>query len=543
MGFSHFFHFYRICAVFIRFGLDEVVLAHDDLPHAEWLAQQAYLTGKTPRRQWRLFWPLRVVWFLCPWLWFRDLSEPLPVRLRLALETLGPLFVKFGQMLSTRPDLLSEAVVVELSRLQDAVPPFDVVLLQKVVVDCLGKPLDEVFAHFDVAPLASASIAQVHAAELLSGEKVVVKVLRPRILAIIQRDLALLRWFARLVARFSRSSGLLRPLAVVDEYEKIILNELDLLREAANAAQLKRNFEGSDLLYVPEVFWDFCRSNILVMERISGVQVSDVTTLVERKVDLKVLAERGVEIFFSQVFRDNFFHADMHPGNVFVSTDNPALPKYVAVDFGIMGSLSPDDKRYIAENLLAFFQRDYLKVARLHVESGWVAAGTSVDDFAATIRTVCEPIFQKPLNEISFAHVLVKLLKTARRYDMAVQPQLLLLQKTLLQVEGLGRQLFPELNLWSTALPFLEKWLRSQINPLKAFSNVKDKLPFLLEHVPLLPELAVDALKAVGRPAVVAPDPRVVALQCQVARLRWLVGVGFAGVVVGLGAIVWRVYV
>jgi len=370
----------------------------------------------------------------------------------------------------------------------------------------------------------------------------VVKVLRPKILKIIQRDLALMRWLAHGIQKVFRGSHQFQPLAVVNEYEKIILNELDLLREAANAAQLKRNFEGSDLLYVPKIHWDYCRPHVMVLEYIDGIAVTDIAALKKHGIPLKDLAERGVEIFFSQVFRDNFFHADMHPGNVFVQRHHTSPPQYVAIDFGIMGSLNASDKRYIAENLLAFFKRDYQKIAELHVQSGWVDKSTSVEDFSATIRTVCEPIFQKPLNEISFGKLMVKLLQTAAQYNMRVQPQLMLLQKTLLQVEGLGRQLYPELNLWTTALPFLEKWGRQQANPLKLIEYAKDKLPFMAEYLPQMPELFLDMLTQHQHRQSQMAEQLVVSQKNHQAlqRVFWVMAIGVS---TGLAGVFWVVWI
>jgi len=352
------------------------------------------------------------------------------------------------------------------------------------------------FESFEEEPLASASIAQVHAAVLKTGENVVVKVLRPDVLPVIKRDISLLYIIAELAAKYSSQLRRLRPVEVIEEYEKTILDELDLLREAANASQLRRNFEGSPDLYVPEIHWDFVRKNVIVMERIYGVSIRDMDTLREQGTDMERLAAMGVEIFFTQVFAHNFFHADMHPGNIFVDTTNPKKPKYIAVDFGIMGTLSQTDKRYLAENFLAFFQRDYYKVAKLHVESGWVPSHTRVDEFESAIRSVCEPIFEKPLKEISFGQLLLRLFQTARRFDMEVQPQLVLLQKTLLNIEGLGRQLYPELDLWKTAKPFLENWMEEQVGPRAVLRNIKEDMPYLLEKMPEMPGLLYKSLKA-----------------------------------------------
>ena len=443
-----------------------------------------------------LFRPFRFIIYIFPWNWFRRKRKPRAVRMREALEDLGPVFIKFGQMLSTRRDLLADDIADELEKLQDNVPPFPNKQAREIIEKAYGKSVDDLFTSFEANPLASASVAQVHAAVLKTGEDVVIKVLRPDILPVIKRDISLLYIIAELAAKYSSQLRRLRPVEVVAEYEKTILDELDLLREAANASQLRRNFEGSKDLYVPEIHWDFVRKNVLVMERIHGVPIRDIETLVERGTDMERLAAMGVEIFFTQVFSHNFFHADMHPGNIFVDTTNPKLPKYVAVDFGIMGTLSQTDKRYLAENFLAFFQRDYYKVAKLHVESGWVPAHTRVDEFESAIRSVCEPIFEKPLKDISFGQLLLRLFQTARRFNMEVQPQLVLLQKTLLNIEGLGRQLYPDLDLWKTAKPFLERWMEEQVGVRALLRNFKDDLPYLIEKMPEVPGLVYKSLKA-----------------------------------------------
>jgi len=418
-------------------------------------------------------------------------------RLRLALQALGPVYVKFGQMLSTRRDLLSSDMLIELTRLQDKVPPFDSNEAQAIVRESLGlTQLDELFSEFDHQPLASASVAQVHAARLKFEDKdVVVKILRPDIRRTIEDDVDLLVSIARLVQNWLPDGKRLRPVEVVKEYKRTILDELDLLREAANGMQIKRNFEGSSSLYVPHIYSDHCRKNVIVMERIYGIPVSDVNALVAQNTNLKLLAERGVEVFFTQVFRDSFFHADMHPGNVFVSFEHPENPQYIGIDYGIVGTLNKQDKRYLAENFIAFFNRNYRKVAELHVDSGWVPANTNVDDFEMAIRTVCEPIFQKPLEDISFGNVLMQLFNTARRFNMQVQPQLVLLQKTLLYVEGLGRTLYPQLDLWQTAKPFLENWMKEQIGPKALFNQLKENLPFWSEKLPEMPDLLYDTFR------------------------------------------------
>ena len=423
-------------------------------------------------------------------------------RLRLALEELGPVFVKFGQALSTRPDILPPEVAQELSKLQDRVPPFPGAEARAIVEQALGKPVDEIFAEFDEVPLAAASVAQVHTARLKPqgpkdpGIEVVVKVLRPGVEALVERDIALLRALAEFAERWHPSGKRLRPRAVVAEYEKVIFDELDLMREGANCAQLRRNWLGSELIYHPLVFWDYTRPDVLVLERIYGISIREMDTLRQQGANFQVLAERGVEIFFKQVFRDNFFHADMHPGNIFVDMSDPKKPSYLAVDFGIVGSLTQGDQRYLAENFLAFFNRDYKKVAELHVESGWIPKGTRVEDFESAIRTVCEPIFGKPIKDISFGFFLLRLFQIARRFNYQVQPQLVLLQKTLLTIEGLGRQLYPDLDLWKTAKPIMEEWMWNRIGPGAQLARLRSQAPALAES---LPELAQRALKMLAQ--------------------------------------------
>jgi ubiquinone biosynthesis protein len=443
-----------------------------------------------------LYRPFRFVAYLSPWTWFqRSIGTTRGERLRLALEELGPIFVKFGQALSTRRDLLPTDIADELAKLQDRVPPFDGAIAVASVEKSFRAPLASVFASFDPVPLAAASIAQVHVATLLGGREVVVKILRPGMREIIDLDLEVLQYLAGLADEYWRDARRLRPVELVSEYRKTILDELDLLREAGNAAQLKRNFAGSPLLYVPEVYWDYCRVDVMVMERIHGVIVNDLEQLRARGANIRRLAENGVEIFFTQVFRDNFFHADMHPGNIFVQVEDPENPRYAAVDFGIVGTLAPRDQHYLAENFLAFFDRDYGRVAALHVESGWVPAGTRVDELESAVRTVCEPIFNKPLQEISFAQVLLRLFETARRFDMQVQPQLILLQKTLFNIEGLGRQLYPELDLWQTAQPYLRRWMRERMSPRTMFRQVRAQLPDFLLALQQLPQIFQTAVR------------------------------------------------
>ena len=447
----------------------------------------------------RWFRPFRFLRFFMPWRWFRRHSRPRAERIRLALEDLGPIFVKFGQIISTRRDLLPSDIAAELARLQDQVPPFPGHEARAIIEEEQQQPIDATFAVFDTEPMASASIAQVHAARLHDGQEVIVKVVRPGIEQAIERDLRVLYTFARLAQRYWSEGHRLRPVEVIQEFDITLHDELDLMREAANASQLKRNFQDSDLLYVPEVHWWATHRQVMVMERIYGVQVSDVQALHDAGVDMKALAERGTEIFFTQVFRDSFFHADMHPGNIFVDIRNPADPRYVAVDFGIMGSLSPVDHRYLADNFLAFFNRDYRRVAELHVESGWVPADTRVDEFEGAMRTVCEPIFERPLGEISLGALLMRLFQTGRRFNMEIQPQLVLLQKTLLAIEGLGRQLYPELDLWDTGKPYLERWMREQVGVQAVVKNLRHELPYWGEILPTLPRRMDQALVEVGR--------------------------------------------
>jgi ubiquinone biosynthesis protein len=453
----------HITWVLLRHGLDEIILAA------------------------HLFRPIRFLKYFSPFYWFTRGKRPgYGVRIRRALEDLGPIFIKFGQILSTRRDLLPDEVAVELAKLQDQVPPFPGTLARQMIEKALGDRIENLFLEFNEEPLASASIAQVHTAKLKDGSDVVVKVVRPGIEKIIRRDVDLLYTIARLADRYSTEARRLRPVEVVQEYETTIFDELDLMREAANASQLRRNFENSPLLYVPDVYWDYCRQNIMVMERIYGTPVSRIDVLKEKGISMQMLGERGVEIFFTQVFRDNFFHADMHPGNIFVADDG----RYMAVDFGIIGTLTESDKRYLAENFLAFFNRDYKRVAELHLESDWVPEGTRVDQFEAAIRAISEPVFNKPISEISFGHYLLRLFQTARRFNMQVQPQLVLLQKTLLNIEGLGRQIYPELDLWTTAKPFLERWMSEQVGPRAFLKRASEYLPRATAQLPELPAMA-----------------------------------------------------
>ena len=437
-----------------------------------------------------LYRPLRFVFLASPWTWFeRRKGASRGERLRLALEELGPIFIKLGQALSTRRDLLPHDIAEELARLQDRVPPFDGALARDIVERAYGKPITDTFGSFDEKPLAAASIAQVHVATLRDGTEVIVKVLRPGMREIIHRDLEVMHALAGLAKRNSTEARRLRVDEIVDEYEKTIFDELDLMREAANASQLRRNFEGSPLLHVPAVYWDHCRVNVMVMERIRGVTISDMATLRAIGTNIPMLAENGVKIFFTQVFRHNFFHADMHPGNIFVLVDDPARPRYAAVDFGIVGTLDLRDMHYLAENFLAVFDRNYRRVAELHVESGWVPPTTRVDEMESAIRTVLEPIFNRPLKDISFGTILLRLFDISRRFDMRIQPQLILLQKTLLNIEGLGRDLYPELDIWQTAAPILREWMRERLSPRTQLRHFREHLPALVEVAHALPPL------------------------------------------------------
>jgi len=431
--------------------------------------------------------PLRFLFYLAPRR--RDSSAPVGERIRLALEELGPIFVKFGQAISTRRDLLPRDIADELAKLQDAVPPFPASQAREILDAAYEQNVDKVFKRFDAEPLAAASIAQVHTAQLHDGTEVIVKILRPGVDEQIENDLAVLRMIAGLADKYWEHGKRLRPLEIIDEYEHTILDELDLMREAANSAQLKRNFEDSEMLYVPEIYWDYCRPEAMVQERIYGTPISDMETLRAAGTNIQLLAENGVEIFFTQVFRHNFFHADMHPGNIFVITTDPDHPKYAAVDFGIVGTLSPDDQRYLAENFLAFFDRNYYRIAKLHLDSGWVPPDTRVDQLEAAVRTVCEPIFNKPLAEISFAQVLMRLFKVAQRFDVEVQPQLILLHKTLFNIEGLGRQLYPQLDLWKTAHPVLKRWMDEQVGGRALLKDVRENLPQLRDAMRELPAI------------------------------------------------------
>ena len=431
---------------------------------------------------------------------WRSFETPRAVRLRLALEALGPIFVKFGQVLSTRRDLLPADIADELAKLQDRVPPFPAAEVAAVLNRVYGKPAAQVFREFDAEPVASASVAQVHFARLPDGAEVAVKILRPGIASVIRKDLALLHAGASLMERLWLDGRRLRPHEVVDEFAKHLEVELDLLREASNASQLRRNFANYPLLLVPRVHWDYCSSDVMVMERMHGTPVSQVDALRAQGIDIPRLARTGVEIFFTQVFRDGFFHADMHPGNILVAADRDAVGRYVALDFGIMGTLTDTDKHYLAQNFIAFFRRDYRRVAVAHVESGWAPKDTRVDDFEAAIRSVCEPIFARPLKEISFGRVLLRLFQTSRRFNIQVQPQLVLLQKTLLNIEGLGRQLDPDLDLWETAKPYLERWMSEQIGWRGLIEHARHEAPYWSAVLPQLPRLMHQALARLADP-------------------------------------------
>ncbi len=457
------FRMLAIQRVLVKYGLDDII------------------------KETHLLRPMRFLFYLAPRR--RDRSAPLGERIRLALEELGPIFVKFGQAISTRRDLLPVDIADELAKLQDAVPPFPAEQAVDILNRAYGKPVDEVFKRFDVEPLAAASIAQVHTAQLQGGQEVIVKVLRPGVHQQIDRDLGVLRMLASLADRYWEHGKRLKPIEVVNEYEHTILDELDLMREAANTGQLKRNFAGSDMLYVPDVYWDYCRPEVLVQERIYGTPISDMDALRAAGTNIQMLAENGVEIFFTQVFRHNFFHADMHPGNIFVIHTDPERPKYAAVDFGIVGTLSPEDQRYLAENFLAFFDRNYNRIAKLHIDSGWVPPGTRIDQLEAAVRTVCEPIFNKPLAEISFAQVLMRLFRVAQRFNVEIQPQMILLHKTLFNIEGLGRQLYPQLDLWKTAHPVLKRWMDEQVGGRAMLKDVRDNLPQLRDALRELPAI------------------------------------------------------
>ena len=488
------FRLLKIASVASRFGLDEMVLEHEP-------------SG-------------RLVRFTNALQFWRDLSAPQAARLRMALEALGPIFVKFGQVLSTRRDLLPTDIADELAKLQDRVPPFDSHLALAEIEKAYHRPASDVFAEFDPVPVASASIAQVHFARLKEedgGHEVAVKILRPNMLSVIEHDLALLDTFAVLLERLWSDARRLKPREVVAEFAKYLRDELDLMREAANASQLRRNFTNSTLLIVPEVYWDHCTRTVMVMERMKGTPISQIDKLRADGINLPKLSAAGVEIFFTQVFRDGFFHADMHPGNIFVHADG----RYIALDFGIVGTLTDSDKNYLAQNFLAFFRRDYKRVAEAHIESGWAPKDTRVDEFEASIRAVCEPIFDRPLKDISFGKVLLRLFQTSRRFNVEIQPQLVMLQKTLLNIEGLGRQLDPELDLWQTAKPFLERWMSEQIGWRGLLNHLKAEAPQWAALLPALPRLAHQAM---ARDSHARLAEEVARLTAEQRRQTWLLG-------------------
>jgi ubiquinone biosynthesis protein len=520
----------EIQRVLVRHGLDEFV------------------------RETHLYRPLRFVFLASPWTWLeRRKQAPRAERLRLALEELGPIFIKFGQALSTRRDLLPPDIAVELAKLQDRVPPFDNATARAIIEKSLGKPVTEAFASFEEQPLAAASIAQVHAATLhptsgaapgaatQPGAEVIIKVLRPGMRETISRDLEVMHELARLAKANSPEARRLRVDEIVDEYEKTILDELDLMREAANASQLKRNFEGSSLLHVPAVYWDLCRIDVMVMERIRGVTISDMDTLRARGANIAMLAQNGVKIFFTQVFRHNFFHADMHPGNIFVLIDDPANPRYAAIDFGIVGTLDIRDQHYLAENFLAVFDRDYRRVAELHVQSGWVPPDTRVDEMESAIRTVLEPIFDRPLKDISFGTILLRLFDISRRFDMRIQPQLILLQKTLLNIEGLGRDLYPELDIWQTAAPILREWMSDRISPRAQLKHVRRNLPDILTSLHALPSLMKVAVQQAedGKLALGVRSDEIAALRREMQESEQRRNRTLIGTALGFGSLLW----
>jgi ubiquinone biosynthesis protein len=464
----HFLRLFKIFRVAARYGLDDIAMSGLAFP--------------------------RIIWLIDKLTFWRDISAPRGQRLRMALEDLGPIFVKFGQVLSTRRDLMPPDIADELARLQDRVPPFDTDIAIAQIVKSLGAHPDQLFASFEREPVASASIAQVHFAVLKNGREVAVKVLRPGMKKSIEEDIALMHIAADWVERLWADGKRLKPREVIAEFDKYLHDELDLMREAANGSQLRRNFADSDLLLVPEMFWDYCSSSVIVMERMQGIPISQTDRLLAAGVDLKKLSRDGVEIFFTQVFRDGFFHADMHPGNIMVSTAPATLGRYIALDFGIVGTLNDFDKDYLSQNFLAFFRRDYKRVAEAHIESGWAPRETRVDELEAAVRACCEPIFDRPLKDISFGQVLLRLFQTSRRFNVEVQPQLVLLQKTLLNIEGLGRQLDPELDLWKTAKPYLERWMSEQIGWRGFIENLKIEAPHYNKFLPQLPRLMHQAL-------------------------------------------------
>lgn len=470
--FSRIFRLIRINYILMKYNIDEIVLG------THW------------------FYPLRFFIYVNPFYWTSNRNElTRGERIRLAIEALGPIFVKAGQVVSTRRDLLPDDIAIELAKLQDRVPPFPGEKAKAIIEASLSQNINDTFSQFDMTALASASIAQVHAATLHTGESVVVKVLRPDIRKIIDRDIDLLMVLAKIAEKYWYRARHFKPRQLVEEVAQTLYDELDLNREGANASQLRRNFANSELLYIPKIFWHYSRANILVMERIHGIPIHDIEKLREAGVNMKKLAERGIEIFFTQVFRDSFFHADLHPGNIFVNSTDPENPTYIAVDFGIVGSLNHNDQRYLAENMIAFFKRDYQRVAELHIACGWLSPDTRIDQFEGAIRAVSEPIFEQPLRNISFGQLLLRLFQVARRFNINIQPQLILLQKSLLGIEGLSRQLAPDFDLWSSASPQIERWLKKQIGFKAFFRRIRDNLPLLSEQLPELPTLIYETLK------------------------------------------------
>lgn len=469
--FTRLFRLIRINFILMRYNIDEIVLG------THW------------------FYPLRFFVFLNPYYWTLGDKLTRGERIRLAIEDLGPIFVKAGQIISTRRDLLPDDIAIELSKLQDRVPPFSGDKAKAVIERALNCRIEDKFFTFDSTALASASIAQVHAATLLDGSSVVIKVLRPNIRKMIDRDIDILFALARLAERYWYNARHFKPKQIISEIAQTLYDELDLMREGANASQLKRNFANSNLLYVPKIYWENCRPEILVMERIYGIPIHDIARLKSANVNMQKLAERGIEIFFTQVFRDSFFHADLHPGNIFVNDSDPHNPTYITVDFGIVGSLNQNDQRYLAENMLAFFKRDYQRVAELHIASGWLPPDTRIDQFEGAIRSVSEPIFEQPLRDISFGQLLLRLFQVARRFHINIQPQLVLLQKSLLNIEGLSRQLAPDFDLWGTAAPQIEKWLKKQVGVKAFLRRIRTNLPLWSEQLPAMPSLIYEVLQ------------------------------------------------
>ena len=501
----------KIIQVALRYGLDEIILASAKLP-----------------TQWR---------FLSTVFFWRDISAPRGERLRRALEELGPIFVKFGQVLSTRRDLMPADIADQLALLQDRVPPFSSDLAIAEITRSLGQHPDQLFASFTREPVASASVAQVHFATLKNGTEVAVKVLRPGVHKAIENDIALMHIVAGWIEHWWIDGRRLKPREVVAEFDKHLHDELDLMREAANGSQLRRNFANSQLLLVPEMYWDYCSPSVIVMERMQGIPISQTQKLIEAGVDLKKLSREGVEIFFTQVFRDGFFHADMHPGNILVSIAPETFGRYIALDFGIVGTLTDFDKDYLSQNFIAFFRRDYKRVAQAHIESGWAPKDTRVDELEAAVRACCEPIFDRPLAEISFGQVLLRLFQTSRRFNIEVQPQLVLLQKTLLNIEGLGRQLDPELDLWSTAKPALEKWINEQVGWRGLVDKLKLEAPHYAHIFPQLPRLLQQALQAKAAPQEPTTHRLLQHLMSEQRRTNWLLSLAMyfgGGLIVGI---------